>query len=287
MLCDVSSATSSNEMKARVRRPTTARAGAASGAPDGAGRAGVAGRTPARAATAIIITLILSIALAACSVQQHVRMESAVAAQSDMEVMLAEELHAYLLDLSGVLGVDPEDASPFDLEQLALLLDEEPGLVLLDAEIPANDRLTMSLRAEDLERVLTEGPHRVEGLIETESRQNEHTLTIELDRDRMQQITGLSPVEEQSAVEFLLPPERMNEEEYVEYLAWAMEEYESDTPIEDVIRDARIEVRVEVPGELLSVSGGDVDGNTAVFYERVVTLLTVREPTRWSVTWRH
>jgi len=274
-------------MKARVRRPTTARAGAASGAPYHARRADATGRNSARAAVAIIIPLSLFLLLAGCSVQQHVRMESAVRAETDMEIILAEELHAYLLDLSGVLGVDPEEASPFDLEQLALLLEEEPGLVLLDAELPSTDRLTMELSAEDIERVLTEGPHRVEDLIAVESRQNEHTLTIELDRTRMQQITSLSPVEEQSAIEYLLPPERMNEDEYVEYLAWAMEEYESETPIEDVIRDARIQVRVEVPGELLSVSGGDADGNTAVFYERVVTLLTVREPTRWSVTWRH
>ncbi|MFW6387851.1 MAG: hypothetical protein ACOC0B_01120 [bacterium] len=233
-----------------------------------------------------LISGLLIVLFAGCSVNQNIRMTDEFGAEGPMEIELSDELLAYLLDLSGVLGEQEQDVSPFDLEQLAVLMDEEPGLELLDAEIPAQQRLTMRVAAEDIERVFTEGPHRVEGLVTAERQGREHTVTIELDRTRMQQITSLSPVAEESAVEFLLPPERMDTDEYVEYLAWAMEEYEQETPIEEVIRDAVVELRVEVPGTLLSVDGGEADGNTAVFAEGAARLLTVRETTRWSVTWR-
>lgn len=235
----------------------------------------------------LLLSLAVVLSTAGCAVTQNLQMEDSRSGESDMEVRLAEELRTYLLDLSGVLGVsDEEEISPFDLEALAVLLGEEPGLELLGADIPEADRLTLTLRIEDIERIFTDGPHRVEGLIHREVSGRETTITVELDRTRVQQISSLSPVAEQSAVEFLLPPEQMDEDEYVEYLAWAMEEYEDEHPIEDVIRDARIELRVEVPGTLLSVTGGEREGNVAVFYERAAYLLTVREPTRWSFTWR-
>ncbi len=226
----------------------------------------------------------------ACSVQQQVRTDPDLSAESDMEVRLSDEMLAYLLDLSGVLGVEPGEVSPFDLEQLALLMEEEPGLTLIDADIPENERLVLSFSVDQIEEVLTEGPNRVEGLVSLEEStvdgETERMLIIELNSDRVQQITSLSPVQEESAVDFLLPPEDMGDEEYVEYLAWAMEEYEQDRPIEEVIRDSRIDVEIHFPGRLVTVEGGESAGNTAVFSERVVRLLTVRDVTRWSLTWR-
>ncbi|MFP4644590.1 MAG: hypothetical protein ACLFM0_09570 [Spirochaetales bacterium] len=234
--------------------------------------------------------LFLALAVSACSVGQQVRTDSDLSAESDMEVTLSDEMLAYLLDLSGPLGVEPGEVSPFDLERLAVLLDEEPGIELVDADTPENERLALSVTVEEIEDVLTEGPNRVEGLITVEETESdgdtERTLILELNKERVQQITTLSPVQEESAVDFLLPPEDMNEDEYVEYLAWAMEEYEQDQPIEDVIRDSAIELEVTVPGRLVSVEGGRSDGNTAIFSERVVRLLTVGDVTRWAVTWR-
>lgn len=236
------------------------------------------------------IALVALMLISGCSVQQQVRTNTDLSAESDMEVELSDEMLAYLLDLSGVLGVEPGEVSPFDLEQLALLMEEEPGLQLIDADIPENERLVLEFTIEEIERVLSEGPNRVEGLVSIEESSvdggTERTLHIELDSERVQQISSLSPVQEESAVDFLLPPEGMNEDEYVEYLAWAMEEYEQDRAIEDVIRDSSIDLTISVPGQLVSVDGGDSDGNTAVFSERVVRLLTVQDVTRWTVTWR-
>ena len=238
------------------------------------------------ASFAAVAVLFVAAFATACSVQQQVRPQSDFSAESDLEVVLSDEMLAYVLDLSGLLGVEPGEVSPFDLERLAVIMQDEPGLELVDADIPSNERLVMSVSADDLERVFTEGPNRIEGLIEVQESADERSIVIELNNERIQQITELSPVAEESAVDFLLPPERMNEDEYVEYLAWAMEEYEQDTPIEDVIRNARIELEVTLPGNVVSVEGGESDGNTVRFTERVVRLLTVRDMTRWSVTWR-
>ncbi len=239
------------------------------------------------AAPAVMFVAVLG---TACSVQQQVRTNPDLSAESDMEVRLSDEMLAYLLDLSGVLGVEPGEVSPFDLEQLALLMQEEPGLTLLHADIPENERLVLTVAADEIQQVLTEGPNRVEGLVSFEESEVEggveRTLILKLNDERVQQITGLSPVQEESAVDFLLPPEAMGEDEYVEYLAWAMEEYEQDSPIEEVIRNAAIDLEIVVPGQLISVEGGRAEENAAVFSERVVRLLTVRDVTRWSVTWR-
>lgn len=241
-------------------------------------------------ATAFTAMCAFVLALGSCTVSGQLALRESASAETSLDVQLSEEFATYLLDLSGVLGMADGPVSPFDLQALATAVDAEPGVRLVAADIPDPSRLSIRLDIEDLERAFTEGPTRIEGLVRLEDTGPDRIMTVTLSRERIMELTSVTPVSEQSSIEFLLPPEGMETGEYVEYLAWAMEEYETDTPIETIIRDARLTVRVTAPGEIVSVSGGvlddGADGQSAEFSERVVTLLTTDQPTSWSVRYR-
>jgi hypothetical protein len=241
-------------------------------------------------ATAVTAICVLVLFLASCTVSGQLALRGDASAQTGLDVQLSDEFASYLLDLSGVLGMVDEPISPFDLQALAAAFDAEPGVRLVAGEIPDPSRLNVRLDIEDMERAFTEGPTRIEGLVRLEDEGGDRIMTVTLSRERIMELTSVTPVSEQSSIEFLLPPEGMGVDEYVDYLAWAMEEYETDTPIETIIRDARLTVRVTAPGEIASVSGGVLvdgpDGQAADFSERVVTLLTTDQPTSWSVRYR-
>ncbi len=234
--------------------------------------------------------LILGIGLSSCTVSGQLALGPGSSAAADLDVQLSSEFATYLLDLSGVLGMIEEPISPFDLEALAMAFEAEPGVRLIGGGIPDPSRLQIVLDIEDIERAFTEGPTRLEGLVQLEDHGRDRIMTVTLSRERIMELATVTPVSEQSSIDFLLPPDGMSADDYVEYLAWAMEEYETDTPIETVIRDARLTVQVTAPGQIVSVTGGRLhgpaDGQYAEFSERVVTLLTTDRPTSWSVRYR-
>lgn len=237
-----------------------------------------------------LIVLMFVAIISACTVSSQLSLRDGSAASSDLDIHLSDEFATYLLDLSGVLGMADEPVSPFDLQALADAFDAEPGVRLVGGAIPDPSRLHIALDIEDLERAFTEGPTRIDGLVRLEDTGRDRVMTVTLSRERVLELTAVTPVAEQSSIAFLLPPDGMGADEYVEYLAWAMEEYETDVPIETVIRDARLTVRVTAPGQILSVGGGrlgaDDRGQYAEFSEQAVTLLTTDEPTSWSVRYR-
>lgn len=238
----------------------------------------------------LVVGVLLIGITSACTVSAELALAGRASAETDLDIHLSDEFATYLLDLSGVLGMVDEPISPFDLQALADAFDAEPGVRLVGGAIPDPSRLHIALDIEDLERAFTEGPTRIDGLVRLENTGRDRVMTVTLSRERILELTAVTPVAEQSSIAFLLPPEGMGADEYVEYLAWAMEEYETDVPIESVIRDARLTVRVTAPGQILSVGGGrlgtDDRGQYAEFSEQAVTLLTTDEPTSWSVRYR-
>jgi hypothetical protein len=84
----------------------------------------------------------------------------------------------------------------------------------------------------------------------------------------------------------LLPPAGMGTEEYTEYLVWALEEYEEPSSLREKITNASIRLNVDVDGEVISQSGGVVDGNTVRFEVSLVELLTLPSPRTYAVEFR-
>jgi hypothetical protein len=96
------------------------------------------------------------------------------------------------------------------------------------------------------------------------------------------------PEAESPLGKMLLPPagSSLSEDEYLEHLAWALEDYAKNENIRTILRSASVRLTVKTPGKILSQSGGTLRGDSeAVFEVPLVRLFTLQKPVDYSVTY--
>jgi hypothetical protein len=86
----------------------------------------------------------------------------------------------------------------------------------------------------------------------------------------------------------LLPPEtgELSEQEYLEHLAWALEDYAVDEDITKVLKNSTIHLVVRTPRKILSQAGGGLKSEREVLFEiPVLRLFTLEKRLEFSVTY--
>jgi hypothetical protein len=254
-------------------------------------------RSVSRAGFAAVLRLSLRLALAltavvlvsGCSADQDLRLESDGSGTVDAEISVHPMLRQYMADLTASVGQQGEFRL-FQPEALSQSFAARSGvdLVSVSEENPGGVRLRAAFAG--LEAVLASEAEEVQETVSfTRGDDGTTRLRIELDRRAVRAVLSLSPLSGSEAFSMVLPPaeDPMSPEEYVEYLAWAFEEYEQDRPVEEVIRGAEIEVRLHVPGSVVSQEGGTIrDEDTVAFSIDVVRLLTLPDPVVYQVVFR-
>ncbi|TVR32770.1 MAG: hypothetical protein EA404_06645 [Spirochaetaceae bacterium] len=232
-------------------------------------------------AAAAAVVLLLS----ACSVRQEVTLSRSGAGEATVNVELHRVLIEYLADLSGFAGASMEI---FDLQALEARFAQEPGLELLSATAPSAGELRLRLRFADIARVFDAQQGAVREVFSFAEDGDQRRLQIRLTPHSVRALMGFSPASDSMLADILLPPvdQPMREADYVDYLAWALEEYQRETPIASVIRSATIRVVIEPEGTIVSQRGGRTEGNRVIFEIPVVRLLTVRNTLEYSLTFR-
>jgi hypothetical protein len=254
-------------------------------------------RPVARRGVATVLRLSLGFAALAavvlvsgCSADQDLRLESDGSGTVDAEISVHPMLRQYMADLTASVGQQGEFRL-FQPEALSQSFAARSGVDLLSVS-EENPGGGVRLRAGfvGLEAVLASEAEAVQETVSFTRRDDGTTrLRIELDRRAVRAVLSLSPLSGSEAFSMVLPPaeDPMSPDEYVEYLAWAFEEYEQDRPVEEVIRGAEIEVRLHVPGSVVSQEGGTIrDEDTVVFSIDVVRLLTLPDPVVYAVVFR-
>ena len=231
------------------------------------------------------VLLALTLVFASCSVRQEMSLDGDGAGEASITVELHRVLLDYLADLSGFSGGTIE---VFDLAALRQRFADEPGLTLVAATTPRPNRLELQLRYDDIGRVFDAQQDAVREVFAFERNGAERRLAIKLTPDAVRELLAFSPASDTMLADILLPPadQPMKEADYVDYLAWALEEYQQETPIPRIIRDASIEVSIRPAGSIVGQTGGRVQGNRVVYDIRVVQLLTMQEPLEYSLTFR-
>jgi hypothetical protein len=87
----------------------------------------------------------------------------------------------------------------------------------------------------------------------------------------------------------LLPPEgaAISENEYIEHLAWALEDYAKGEKIGDILRSSAIRLSIKTPAKIVSQTGGTPKGEQEVLFEiPIPRLFTLETPLEFSVTYR-
>ena len=221
-----------------------------------------------------------------CSAQQELHLRADGSGTTELRMEVHEVLVLYLADLQGLFDVDPAETPVFNLEEIKEVFAANDALELVSAETPQNNVLQLQLSFTDVARIAAAQDGSNNDLISLEQNGQEQTLHIYLNPGTVRGLLALTPIHE--VAEFLLPPrgEQMSRDEYVEYIVWALEEYESAAVLRRVVSEAAIELRVTVEGELTDQQGGQREGDVVVFQIPVVELLTIQEPLRYSLSYR-
>ncbi len=222
-----------------------------------------------------------------CAVQQELVLDGVRSGESEAAVELDELFVAYLVDLAGIAGEVPDDFSPFDIPTITETLHREAGVEVREVLIPEPQRLEISISIADIEEVFADLD---DELVVVEEDGTSRTIELRLTHSILNRIIEMPFIAEEEAAQYLLPPEGMGKEEYIDYIAWALEEYEAERRATDVVRESRIRVRVFVPGTIDEIDGGRlVEGEDAAEFEvGVAEALTLSpdEELRYSVRYR-
>jgi hypothetical protein len=221
--------------------------------------------------------------LVQCTARQDITIAVDGTGTADVDIALDEIFIRYLRDLSGSMGGAEDELRIFDVDEIRRRFEERPGIELTRIGRGGPGLLSLSLRFDDVQRLLTEENA---SFLTMERAGGRNRLEIVVSRAAIEEALSYSPLSGSSVSQMLLPPAEMCTEEYTEYLVWALEEYEQERSLREKIAGSALRLRVRVNGEIISQEGGVREGNTVAFDVPLVELLTLSSPRRYAIEFR-
>ncbi len=204
--------------------------------------------------------------------------------EADVTIVLDPVFAEYLVDLTATLGAGEEELeSVFDLTALRESFEIEPGLTLVEVHSPRPEVLNLIVEFDSLATLFAIRSSRLAGAFRFERTETFRRLAVRVDRRTVENLVNLAGIDPFVA-ESLLPPEgNMAPGEYRDYLVWALEEYERDRPVSEVINDSSVQTRVTPSGSITQVRGGLQVGSSVVFRTPLLEAVTTPVPLEYSV----
>lgn len=241
-----------------------------------------------RVATYVAVVLLMAGIVSGatgCSVSQRMDLAIDGSGSVEVEIELGRIFREYYRDLSGETAFDSSEI--FDTAEIRRVLESYTGIDVETVSAPDAGRLRIQAQMQDVEELFRDDTLEVPEIAYFVRDGQEATLHMRFGREDIPRFLALSPIGDSPVVEYLLPPgDELGREEYIEYLGWALEEYEEGTPVADVVRAAAIELRIRPAGEILVQRGGVVDGDTAVFEVPLIDLVLAQDPLEYSLRFR-
>ena len=237
----------------------------------------------------VAVFLAAALTLSSCAVSQTVTLNRDTSGTTDLSISLHKILVDYLVALAeSIQGPLPEsEKRVFDLEQIRLSFDMQPDIDLLKVTSPDTGDLLLSLRFEALDKVFSASAD-VRQVFTVKKDGTATKLAFHLDRKNFPVLARLFPLYDLGQSLYLFPDASapMTEEEYLEYVTWALEGVAGDADVAQVLKNSRISITLAVPSQVVSQEGGRVSGKTVLFQIPVLQVLTLEKPVDLSVTFR-
>lgn len=230
------------------------------------------------------IPLLVAVVLAfiGCSAEQTVVLDADGAGEARVSITLDPVFEAYLTDVNAGMGAS-EDAPLFDQVAIEAAFAQRPGVSLRSISIPRRGSLELDLAFESVEHVLALQGHDLTRFLRFERTQSFRRVAAEIDRSAIEHFTGLSGIDP-LVVESLLPPEpAMSRREYQDHLAWALEEYTRDRPLERVFSDSLVVTLLQPAGTVVRMEGGVRRDEGVEFTTPLVDAAVSPTPLRYSL----
>jgi len=232
----------------------------------------------------IIVTLLLFIS--ACSMVNQAIVKTDGSGEVSFDVLVRPFLVDTMKEMAALTGEEntlPEGRL-FDITQIRKDFSEKETVVLEEVRTPKPEQLQGNFSFDNIgvlfqkEKELTEA-----GIIKVMKNSSQTVLTFHLDKSNFAQIANLFPIVESPLFEMFGPQEgeEITEEEYYEMIALAFGEKGAEG-----LKDSKIELRVQVKGEVVKQFGGVVEGNTVIFSIPLIKLLLLNEPLDYSIVFK-
>jgi hypothetical protein len=209
-------------------------------------------------------------------------LDSNGAGVATIEIRLDPVFAAYLTDLSAGLGAT-EDAPLFEVDAITEAFTRRPGLRLQELSLPSREELHLTVAFDSVEQILALEGHSLTRFLRFERTEQFRRVAADIDRRAIEHFTGLIGVDP-IVLESLLPPEPdMTKATYQDHLAWALEEYARERPLDTVFDESTIVTDLSPMGEIVRVQGGTVQAGRAEFTTPLVDAVITRRPLEYSL----
>jgi hypothetical protein len=237
------------------------------------------------------LTAAVCIPLFACTVRQDITLQVGAAGSARLEADLHPVFMAYFADLSAGFdsSFDPEHPRYFNLDAIREGFRRNPELQLASAETPQPGRLVLDFRMKDISAAIKNENEAARNIISRSRDAKGETFAIRLRKDNLASLLKVIPEADSPFAKMLLPPEgaALTEKEYIEHLAWSLEDYAQDGKIEDILRSSVIHLSIKTPGKILSQTGGRLRGEKEALFEiSIPKLFTLENPVEFSVSYQ-
>jgi hypothetical protein len=236
------------------------------------------------------LPVLFALLILSCAVRQDVSLRIDGSGTSSLSVELHPVFVKYYADLTSGFSAsfDPNNPRIFNIDSIREHFAENPGLELISLAAPEPHRLRMEFRFRDFTETIRSRNPQVANVISMRRQGNRETIRVFLDRKNLASVLQMTPDGNSPLAKMLLPPEgdAISEEEYLDHLAWAMEDYAAGENIETVLRSAAIGLSIRVQGRITAQTGGTLRGDSEVTFQLpLLRLFTLEKPVEYSITY--
>jgi hypothetical protein len=229
------------------------------------------------------LALLAVTALLGCTIKQQVDLEADASGTVSMQIRLEPVFAQYIEDLSALTGESMENGI-FDVEEIEKGFTERDNVRLLAIGTPSPDTLDMKLEYTSIEEVFSsERELRESGIIRFEKVSQGYSVQFHLDRKNFPAVMTFLPALQNPIFEGLGPQENddTTEEEYYELMDLALGEGGAES-----VRNAYIETKVNVRGQLISQTGGTITPGGVTFSVPLIRVLLLDKPLDYSLVFK-
>lgn len=224
--------------------------------------------------------------LASCTVSQTLIIaddgSGTLATHAEVSPLLRDYL-ASLADISGNPG-PLKEGRVFDAAAIRKDFQSRPGIVVRKAATPTPASLDLELGFDSLQDVVRgQDALASAGALVVVDAGDTRTLRLHLDRATWGQLAALFPPLRDPLIAQLGPQGtgRVTDDDYLSMIRFSMGD---DAP--GLLKKSFVTLTVQPQGEILSQSGGIVNGNSVVFRIPVLRVLVLDRPLDYAVTFR-
>jgi hypothetical protein len=238
--------------------------------------------------SAVFVLVVFALLSGACTVHQDITLQLAGSGAARLEAQLHPVFMEYYKELASGFSSSFDPARPqfFNTEAIREGFRRNAELELGSLQTPQPGKLDLDFRIRDISAAIKNENAAAQNIINRTQNGNRETLSIRLNKNNLASLLKIIPEMDSPVAKMLLPPEGASEEEYLEHLAWALEDYAKNEKIEDILRASKIYLSIKTPRKILSQTGGKLKNeNEAAFEISVPGLFTLEKNFDFSVTY--